>query len=301
MAIALSRSCFGTSIGVMTSHAGAARAPLPPRQNAVASSTAGVAQCIATIVAKTIDIAVTAICAPISILRASMMSVSAPAGRVRRNIGRVVATCTADTIIGSGLRLVMSQFDEVSNIANPTFDAELAISMTVNAKLPKTPQRQSPAAGASDLAVDSLDNKIPIGRARNWVATTCPISRSNGEQRAKFQGAAVRKANPATYGCGCSKSELQGIQSVPAATSSPSAQNSFNALLCRGYWSRRSAPPRTRQISRACGSCRSRIPLNVVERKTFSGLLWRAQMTHLGHSRLRAWAFGGVTQDLLAR
>src|SRR5277367_2587908 len=172
MAIALSSSCFGTSIGVMTNHAGAARAPLPPRQNAVASSTAGVAKCIATIVAKTIDIAVTAICAPISILRASMMSVSAPAGRVRRNIGRVVATCTADTIIGSGLRLVMSQFDEVSNIANPTFDAELAISMTVNATLPKTPQRQSPAEGASDLAVDSLDNKIPIGRARNWVATT---------------------------------------------------------------------------------------------------------------------------------
>ncbi len=94
------------------------------------------------------------------------MSVIAPAGRVKRNIGSVVATWTADTIIGSGLRLVMSQFDEVSNIANPTFDAELAISMTVNAKLPKTPQ--SRAAGASDLAVDSLDNKNPIGRARNW-------------------------------------------------------------------------------------------------------------------------------------
>jgi hypothetical protein len=56
----------------------------------------------------------------------------------------------------------MSQFDEVSNIANPMFEAELAISMTVNAKLPKTPQRQSPAAGASDLALDSLDNKIPL-------------------------------------------------------------------------------------------------------------------------------------------
>src|ERR1700734_2658346 len=172
MAIALSRSCFGTSIGVMTSHAGAARAPLPPRQNAVASTTVGVAQCIVTMAAKAIEIAVTAICAPINMRRASMMSVNAPAGRVSRNIGKVVATCTADTIIGSGLRLVMSQFDEVSNMANPTFDAELAMRMTVNAKLPKTPQRQSPAAGASDLAVDSLDNKIPIGRAKNWVATT---------------------------------------------------------------------------------------------------------------------------------
>src|ERR1700722_10939750 len=234
MAIALSRSCFGTSIGVMTSHAGAARAPLPPRQNAVASSTAGVAQCIATIVAKTIDIAVTAICAPISILRASMMSVSAPAGRGRRNIGRGVATWTADTIIGSGLRLVMSQFDEGSNIANPTFGAELAISMTVNATLPKTPQRQSPAEGASDLAVDSLDNKIPIGRARNRVATTCPIFRSNGEQRAEFQGDAVRKAT-ATDGCGCSKSGLQRIRTNPVCAGrhlNRICAKQFHALAC---------------------------------------------------------------------
>src|ERR1700692_2434972 len=161
MAMALSRSRLCTSIGVMTSHAGAASAPLPPKRNVVASSTVGVAQCIVTIAAKTIDIAVTETWAPISIRRASMMSVIAPAGSVSRNIGSVVATGTADTIIGSGLRLVMSQFDEVSNIAKPTFDAELAISMTVNAKLPKTPQ--SRAAGASDLAVDSLDKNIPIG------------------------------------------------------------------------------------------------------------------------------------------
>src|SRR5271169_5565601 len=179
MAIALSRSGFGTSIGVMTSHAGAARAPLPPRQNAVASSTAGVAQCIATIVAKTIDIAVTASCAPISIRRASMMSVSAPAGRVRRNIGSVVATWTADTILGSGLRLVISQFVDVSNIANPTFDAELAIRTTVNARLPNTPRRQSRPAGASGLTLDSLDNKDPA-ESKNWTAKTRRNRSSNG-------------------------------------------------------------------------------------------------------------------------
>lgn len=106
----------------------------------------------------------------------------------------------------------MSQFDEVSNIANPTFDAELAISMTVNAKLPKTPQ--SPAAGASDLAVDSLDNNIPTGRARNRAALPAQIPRSNGEQRAKFQGAAVQKADPAAEGR-CPKNELQDIQTSP--------------------------------------------------------------------------------------
>ena len=159
--MALSRSCFGTSIGVMTSHAGAASAPVAPRQNVVASNTAGVARCNVTTAAKTTEIAVTASCAPIRSLRASMMSVSAPAGSVRRNIGSVVATCTADTILGSGLRLVISQFVDVSNIAKPTFDAELAIRTTVNAKFPKTPQRQSWPAGASGLTLDSLDNKDP--------------------------------------------------------------------------------------------------------------------------------------------
>src|SRR5277367_629786 len=180
MAIALSRSCFGTSIGVITSHAGAAKAPLPPRQNAVASSTPGVAQCIATIDAKAMDIAVTA-----------------PAGRVSRNIGRVVATWTADTIIGSGLRLVMSQFDEVSNIANPTFDAELAISMTVNAKLPKTPQRQSRPAGASDLTLDSVDNKDPIGRAEPG-ANTRRIPRVKWRTTAEVSRRRSAKAAPQT-------------------------------------------------------------------------------------------------------
>ncbi len=161
MAMALSRSCFGTSIGVMTSHAGAASAPVAPRQKVVASKTGGVARCNVTTTAKTTEIAVTASCAPIKSLRASMMSVNAPAGRVRRNIGSVVATWTADTILGSGLRLVISQFVDVSNIAKPTFDAELAIRTTVNARLPKTPHRQAWPAGASGLTLDSLDNNDP--------------------------------------------------------------------------------------------------------------------------------------------
>jgi hypothetical protein len=152
-------------------------------------------------------------------------------------------------------------------MANPTFDAELAISMTVNAKLPKTPKRQSPVAGASDLAVDSLDNKIPIRRARNRPANRHRTLGSNGEQRAKFQGAAVRKATR-TDGCGCSKSELRVIHTIcPDRYLTDVRANQFSELLSRDSWSRRSAPPRTRQISRACGGCRSGIPLDVVERK----------------------------------
>ena len=145
----------------MKSHAGAASAPVAPRKNVVASNTVGVAKCKVTTAAKTIDIAVTESWEPISSLRESTMSVSAPAGKVMRNIGNVVATWTAETIIGSGLRLVINQLIDVSNIANPTFDAELAIRMTVNAKLPNTPQRQSGPAGASNLTLDSLDKKNP--------------------------------------------------------------------------------------------------------------------------------------------
>jgi hypothetical protein len=69
--------------------------------------------------------------------------------------------------------------------------------------------------------VDSLDNKIPIGRARNWVAATCPIFRSNGEQRGEFQGAAVRKAT-ATDGCAAQKvgsSDFARIRPGPAPQS----------------------------------------------------------------------------------
>ena len=66
-----------------------------------------------------------------------------PAGKVSRNIGNEVAIWTADTIIGLGLRLVINQLVEVSNMAMPTFDAELAIRMTVKAGLLNTPQRES--------------------------------------------------------------------------------------------------------------------------------------------------------------
>jgi hypothetical protein len=83
----------------------------------------------------------------------------------------------------------MSQFDEVSNIAKPTFDAELAISMTVNAKLPKTPQSRSGGASdlAADSAVDSLDNNIPIGERviGRSIAAEFPDQMANNGQNFK--------------------------------------------------------------------------------------------------------------------
>ena len=92
MATAPSSSDLDTSIGVVRSHAGAANAPPTPSKNDVASSAGGFARLADTTAAKAIEIAATAIWAPIKNLRGSITSASAPAGAVSRNIGRVVAT-----------------------------------------------------------------------------------------------------------------------------------------------------------------------------------------------------------------
>ena len=134
----------------------------------------GVARCSDTTMAKATPITVTASWAPRRRRRASTMSASAPAGSVSRNIGSVVAIWTADTIIGSGLRLVISQLVDVSNIAMPTFDAELAIRMTVKARLPNTPQRDRSLIEASgtgrrvDGQIHSAAPPVAGARAGTW-------------------------------------------------------------------------------------------------------------------------------------
>ena len=67
--------------------------------------------------------------------RGSTTSLSAPAGKVRRKSGRVVATWTADTSLGLGLRLVIIQAELVSNIASPTLEIDVAMRMTMKAGL----------------------------------------------------------------------------------------------------------------------------------------------------------------------
>ncbi len=164
IATALSRSSLATSIGVTSNHVGAASAPAAPRAKVVASRAAGVARRKDTTAAKAIEIALTASCAPSKRRRASTMSANAPAGRVSRNIGKEVAIWTADTIIGLGLRLVINQLAEVSNIAMPTFDSELAIRMTVKAELPNTPQGELTLGDGSGPVMDSLDKWAPPRR-----------------------------------------------------------------------------------------------------------------------------------------
>ena len=65
-------------------------------------------------------------------LRRSTISLSAPAGIASRNIGRLVATWTIDTMKGLESRLVMSQPEAAVDIQPPMFDTTVPIQMIVN-------------------------------------------------------------------------------------------------------------------------------------------------------------------------
>jgi hypothetical protein len=60
------------------------------------------------------------------------MSASAPAGTANRNMGKVVATCTIETISGFASRLVISHPDAALYIHPPTFETTVAVQTTVN-------------------------------------------------------------------------------------------------------------------------------------------------------------------------
>src|SRR3984885_11974216 len=132
----------------MRSHAGAASAPHTPIRNEVVSNEVGPANPAQTAAANAIEIAAATVCVTIRSRRGSTTSVSAPAGKVRRKSGRVVATWTAETSLGLGLRLVIIQAEPVSNIANPTLESDVAMRMTMNAGLLSRPEGGSALDGA---------------------------------------------------------------------------------------------------------------------------------------------------------
>src|SRR3977135_1232516 len=75
---------------------------------------------------------VTAISTAMRSLRLSTMSAKAPAGSANKNIGKVDATCTIDTMNGSGLRLVISHPDAALYIQLPMFAMTVAVHSTEN-------------------------------------------------------------------------------------------------------------------------------------------------------------------------
>src|SRR5271169_705967 len=62
------------------------------------------------------------------------MSASAPAGGPKINIGSVVATCTSETIRGSGLRPVISHPAAAFCIQVPILEITVAVQSTANAR-----------------------------------------------------------------------------------------------------------------------------------------------------------------------
>src|SRR5262249_14390752 len=168
-AIAAGRSCLGTSCGVTACQAGAVTAAKALIRNVNRSRTAAVTRLSETSTAKTAGIAGLAAPAKIRKRRRSTITASAPAGMASRKIGRLAATCTSETVSGSGLRLVISQLDAAVYIHVPRLVARLAVQITVKAGWRKGLQAEAcggggagPLAGAAGLR-SSLDQSSGRG------------------------------------------------------------------------------------------------------------------------------------------
>ncbi len=150
-AMALASSGFGTSCGTTACHAGAVIADATVTMNVKTSRLPGVMRCSQTRAAKAVEVTVTAISPTMRNTRRSTMSTSAPAGMAKRNIGSVFATCTSDTVKGSGSSVVINQPLATLYIQPPTLETTVAIQMTANIRWRNGAQAEG-TAGAAGLA-----------------------------------------------------------------------------------------------------------------------------------------------------
>ena len=107
-ATAAGRSSRGTSDGTIDCQGGAVIALAAPITNINTSSVIGVTTSNVTSAANIADATAVAISTTIRKRRLSTMSASAPAGSANRNIPKLVATCTSDTINGCVVRFVIA-------------------------------------------------------------------------------------------------------------------------------------------------------------------------------------------------
>ena len=93
------------------------------------------------------------------------MSASAPAPSASKNIGRVEATWTNDTMNGSVFRTVINQPEAALYIQVPMLETTVAVQITVNALCRNAPQgERATDAVLSPGLVSSL--RCPISPAR---------------------------------------------------------------------------------------------------------------------------------------
>jgi hypothetical protein len=97
------------------------------------------------------------------------MSVSAPAGIANKNIGRLLATCTMETMNGSGSRLVMSQAEATLYIQPPMLETTVAIQINVNTRWRNGAHAEAVACrgeiGEGALTLDLLTQLTAFGAA----------------------------------------------------------------------------------------------------------------------------------------
>src|SRR6202453_4898374 len=161
-AIACAKSRRGTSSGEIETQAGAESAPPTPNRNVAARSELGVAKCNDTKAANSVETRATPTPTTNNRRRGSTMSVSAPAGSVNRNNGRLVATWTSEKTLGSALRFAMNQPDGGCKNAMPTFEITLADQITVKAEWPNAPKRADRGrASARDEVTSALKRISP--------------------------------------------------------------------------------------------------------------------------------------------
>src|SRR5271155_2689020 len=109
--------------------------------------------------------AVTKVSSMIRNRRGATISASTPAGTVHRNIGRVLATCTSVTALGSGFRLVISQAEAVSEMASPVNEQVVATHITANGVWENAP------SGAPRLRREARSARLQSdGARRRWTS-----------------------------------------------------------------------------------------------------------------------------------
>src|SRR5579871_1954832 len=121
------KSSFGTRSGTTDCHAGDVAAEPVSTRKVKSSNVAGVMRCSHTMTAKSVLTSVMYDSAPSRNRRLSTISVSAPEGIAKRNMGRLAATCTRETIKGDESSEVMSHADAELYIQPPILDARVAI------------------------------------------------------------------------------------------------------------------------------------------------------------------------------
>ena len=133
-ATAAGRISRGTSDGTIDCQGGAVIALAAPITNMKSNSVTGVTRSNVTSAANIADATAVATSTTIRKRRLSTMSARAPAGSANRNIGKLVATWTSDTINGCVVRLVISHAAAALYIQVPTLATTVAVHITANVR-----------------------------------------------------------------------------------------------------------------------------------------------------------------------